>query len=393
LFQVGKPVEIGNEIHIQKGLRDEIETALPDEIAIGPFLISVLALKKCLLSKRTQIIEFLKQLLLHGANKKVYSIQQRYDKIMECVTERALTIEHLDRIAKYITLVPHYVQQLKDEMRATSTDFSILESFIITLPDEIFLTKWKALQMPQNISRQVNETLTQHAIERERFRKLHESDVTVFLQKLETVTDEMEMFLKKLDFDNMTDNVEQMNKIWCYLQKLKEQGELLNMRGQLFELSKIDLETLDKHIERLYPYEQLWTMISNFLMSKEMWIHTPLSELDISITESEMKRYDKIVMECRNYFSNIEVIERISAEMKEFKTSIDIIKNLKNPDLRIKHWNILTGELDNTTKHSPVTTFADLMMRKILEIVDLVKEISCSATREKEKQSCDEIEN
>lgn len=371
-------------------MRDKI----PNYIIIGPFLIDIENLKTSLVEKQMEVIKALKECLVMTANDKVLKIQHEYDAVIEHLTTKPLTIEHLDDIKKWIPSIPNQVKNLSDEMKTILVDFRIIESFWIDLSDEMFKAKWKVLQMPQIVNRQINEMKKQHEYDWERFTKLHSSDLTVFSEKISLTPHEVEECLKTYK------NGDEILNLWTNLTNMREHVELLNKRCLLFNQPEIDMELLTVQIECLYPHQHFWTMTSNFLSSKEMWTEQmPLSMLDIQFIEAEIKRYDAIVVESRRYFSNdtkmMENVHKVSMEILEFETLVDILKDLKHSDLQDVHFEQIstaTGVIidDESTKLKDIFMYNARRFSKILK--DVINEASQEAAREREEQIRREIE-
>lgn len=328
------------------------------------------------------------------ANDKVVKIQNDYDAIYNHLTTKPLTIEHLDDIRKWIPSIPNQIQKLLDEMKTILVDFRIIESFWIELSDEMFKAKWKALQMPQIVNRQINEMKKKHEVDVERFAKLQSSDLTVFTEQLTAVPHAFNECMKNYK------NGDEILNFWTNLVNMRERGELLNKRCLLFDQPEIDIELLTVHIECLYPHQNFWTMTSNFLSSKEMWTEQmPLSMLDVQFIEAEIKRYDAIVMESREHFRDdtkmMLNIHKAAMEIEEFIIIIDILKILKNSNLKdkdIQKISISTGILigDESTKLTDVISYS---ARRFLKIVnDVNNEASQEAAREREEKIRREIE-
>lgn len=387
-------LEIEREIHHEMRLSEELSAEIPNDIIIGPFLIDIRELKMCLIDKRVEIIKALKAGLIMTAWKKIEDIQHRYDAIIDRLLENPLTIEHLDAINKWIPSIPQHIQSLSNEMKLTFVDFRIIESFWIVLTDEMFKAKWRALQMPQIVNRQINETKKQHEADVERFRKMHASDTTIFLEKLSEISHDVDDFVSKYA------NGDEIFKLWDDLNDIRERGELLNRRCLIFDQDEIDMESLYAHIECIHPYQKFRTMTSNFLTSKEMWTEQmPLSMLDVESIEAEIKRYDMIVVDLREYFSHdermMEFIDEISMDIRKYTEIFDVLKKLKNPVLKEIHLEKISTIVgidlnDVSTTLEKIISYGIPIISKQLDTV--IIEASQDEAREREEKILREIE-
>lgn len=269
------------EIQNQFELQSELKSKIPDTIEIGPFHVDVLSLKTELLSKYDNVIAALKQKLISNVFDKISSIQIRFEVIYSKLAEKHLNVEHLETIIEDIPSLQRQTQQLTLEMKALLSDFIIIDSFLIIQPDKLFTLKWKALQMPQIITHHANETLAQREQEIERFRKLQVSDETIFNERLQTISGEVEKNIKKYSFENIKKAKSASDKIWKLLNETRERGELLNRRWRIFNQHKtvdedgnempdneIDTTQLQEEVERFRAYHNFWSMTANFLAVK-----------------------------------------------------------------------------------------------------------------------------
>ncbi|CAG9797357.1 unnamed protein product [Chironomus riparius] len=385
--------EFEHKIHHEIRFCEELRLKIPNYIIIGPFFIDIEDLKTSLIKIQMEVIKALKENLVMTANNKLVNIQKSYDAIVEHLTTKPLTIEHLDDINKWIPSIPNQIQKLSNEMRTILVNFRIIESFWIDLSDEMFKAKWKALRMPQIVNLKINEMKKQHAFDVERFTKLHASNLTVFAEKVKAIPHDVDECL------NNYKTGDEIFNLWDNLISMREHAELLNKRCLLLNQPEIDMELLTVHIERLYPHQNFWTMTLNFLSSKQMWTEQmPLSMLDVQSIEAEIERYDAIVQECRDDFSNdtkmMNNIHKITIEIQEFEVLVDILKDLKNSNLKDVHFEKISTAtgivIDDSTQLKDVISYNARRFLNILK--DVNSEASREAARERQEIIRQEIE-
>jgi dynein heavy chain len=381
-------------------LCDDIKVSVPEHIVIGPFRINVDILKASLINKRVEMMKALKHLLLTIASEKVQFIQQRYDAIMDRLIEKPLTINHLDDIAKFIPTIRNTVTELSNDMKRVLIDFRIIESLIIQLPDELFFAKWRAQLMPKQINAQIIATLKQHEIDIDHFERVHAIDVLNFLNRLVALQNDIYTYTHKYEYNDVSKISSEIDKLWNDLHVCRNHGEMLNKRCVIFNQPEIDIEPCNVHIENLFQHHKLWTMTSNFLTSKELWTEQmPLTTLDIQFIEAEIKRYEDIVDECKTYFTIVDaemlnIIEKCYEEIRFMREMFDVVKDLRNEDMKEVHWNklreMLCGDANAEDEDggvvieiSPeITTFNDLVLNGIMKFAEIIKNISSEATDE-----------
>jgi dynein heavy chain, axonemal len=392
-------------------LNDELNLKIPKNLNIGPFFVDVANLKLQLIEKRNQIIEALKQKLLNNAFKKLSSINSRYEEILNKIKDKPATIEHHEEIVNYIPSIDPQIHKLSLEMKAVSSDFYVIDSFLIIQPDELFSLRWKVLRMPQIIIDRVNELLALREQEIERFRKLQTSDETVFYERLQTVVEEVRVSLKKYSFDDVTVAASVFESTLKLINEMREHGELLNYRWRLLnqyvtvdedddfeaDLGKeIDLSLLNAEMENLLPFYNFWTITSNFLSSKEMWTaEMPLNELNIEIVDNILKQsIEAIIHSSDEFFINLSDSEKLKNEVDEFKQFLQIVKGTQKSGFKESHWMKLVSKFNLSLT---ISTIADLkMLGNATEISAAIKSLLIDAereaTREREERIRDEME-
>lgn len=394
-------------------MREELKIKIPKNVNIGPFFVDVAHLKSSLIEKRNQIITALKQKLLDNAFKKLSSIDSRYEVILNKIKEKSPTIEHLEEIVNYIPSIEAQIQKLSLEMKAVLSDFFVIDSFLIIQPDKLFSLRWKVLRMPQIITDRVNELLTQREQEIERFRKLQTSDETVFLERLQAIIEELRVSLKKYSFDNVTVAVSEFENTLKLINETRARGELLNYRWRLLNQyltvdddddddgdvsiagKEIDLSPLNIEMENLHPFYNFWTITSNFLSSKEIWMtKMSLNELNIDLIEEEMKTVETIINFSDEFFINLSDSEKFRNQIEDLKKFLEIVRDSQKSGFKESHWKKLVSKFNLSLT---ISTISDLMtLGKATEISEAIKSLlfdaERDATREREEKIREQME-
>lgn len=206
----------------------------------------------------------------------------------------------------------------------------------------------------------------------------------------------MEASFTHHDYDGLPTISKEIDELWSALNEMMTRGEMLNNRQNIFNQPEIDMERLAVFVKRLQPHHTLWTMASNFLRSKDHWSFFPLSSVDINAVEAEVNRCRNVLQDSRVHFaSNAEMmvlIEKISRDVDGFGDAIDVMRALKNPDFHEEQWKLLSKRSGIPFELTSETTFKSLLARGIVKFMNIVKQISLDATREREAKILEEIE-
>ncbi len=176
-------------------------------------MVIIKDLKFKLIQKRNEIISALKRKLLTNVHNKLSLLKVRYDEILNELPQRSLNVEHLKSITDFIPSIDGKLFELNVEIKNVLSDFLIIDSFFIVLPENIFTLKWNTLQMPQIINKHADAILESRENEIERFRKLQTSDEIVFLEKMQTIPVFVNGNLKKYSLKDLASATSNTGKV------------------------------------------------------------------------------------------------------------------------------------------------------------------------------------
>lgn len=369
---------------------EEIELTVPSTIVIGAFQIDMKSLKKDLLVKRRDLYERLLTMYTGKVKVKLEAINKAYEEIFDKLTLKCENIEELLLIREWIPQISEDVDKIESKMRKMTGDFDVVEAFHVVLSDETFALKVLAKSMPKNIQDAITETELKLAADFELFRKLQAFQETQLVDKIEAIASSVDVFTSKHNFDDLLTTTKGIDDLWNMLNEMLTLGELLNSRQEVFgqpnSESEIDTQQLIVFVGRLRPHHILWTMASGFISSKDDWTSSPLSSVDITVIEAEVKRCESVLQDSRIHFTSraemMSLIEKVATEVEGFIKIFDVMKDLSNDGFEEDHWVLLSERTGITI--NPEQTFDSLLAHGILKHAEIVKQVSEEATREVE---------
>lgn len=221
------------------------------------------------------------------------------------------------------------------------------------------------------------------------------SQAAQFLDRIYTLSNEMEAFSRRNNFDDLSKVSAEIEELWSVANEMMTRGEILNNRQKIFNQQEIDMKRLSVFIERLHPHHTLLTMASNFLRSRDDWTFAPLSSVDVNVVETEEKRWESVLKDSRVHFASnkemMSLVGKISKEVEAFGVVLDVMKGLNNPDFQDEHWTILSEKTGIPIKWSPQITMDLLLVRGIVNNAEIIKEISTEATRARNEKELEEM--
>lgn len=391
--------EMKMEILLQQKSIDEIELNVPSTIVIGPFQISVSALKQDLIVKHRDLFRQLLTMYEDKMKDKLAEIYDDFQKIILRLPKKFESIEELNSILEWIPDIPQEVNQIESKMKKLKSDFDVLESFFVMLSGDAMRLKVSSRFMPSRIQRRVEETQLKQEHELEQFRKLQAIHETEFCDQIENISVEVETYCSRQEIDDVSRFSCEIDELSVALNEMMSRGETLNKRQKIFNLPEIDMERLTVSVQRLHPHHKLWKTASNFLRSKDAWTLSPLSTIDINEVEAEVKRCENVLDDSRRHFASsaemLVLIGNIFKDLDDFNKTFDVMKDLKNPDIEDEHWLLLfkqTGISMKEKEQPQEKAFDALVDQGILDYAQVVKEVSQKATHDREAERLEALD-
>ena len=168
-------------------------------------------------------------------------------------------------------------------------------------------------------------------------------------------------------------------------------AEVANRREVLFNIKKSDFSEIENLKHKFMPYNMLWCLAREYFYKVGTWMAGPLGDMD----------RDKIPQEINDACINLLRLEKVEfkerkatglvcADLRKlyenFKPYLPLIIALRNPSLKMRHWENLQNlktppiyELESDM-HASIN---DLIDKGVMEILEEINDISDCASREK----------
>lgn len=274
-------------------------------------------------------------------------------------------------------------------MKLKLFEYDILDNFFQPLPNENFNIKWQALVGPQKCLGQISVTTEIFEEESERFLKQQFSDLGAYDEKVEVLNMTVSNFTTQFDVTKATETAIEIKKTWKTIIETEELGKLLNKRQLLFELPEIDLAPMRQLLQSFVPYKTLWSTAADFLKWEEGWFGNPLSTVDTEKIRETISVYKSDLMECIETFKELPKIQEVSkyfyGRILDFEPKLNCLEWILNPAWVTYHWQQLNKLTELNIKFSLTMNFAYLLQKNIMEYAQLVKEMSESATANRDE--------
>lgn len=296
--------------------------------------------------------------------------------------------ETLDQLGESLTLLEQLQQDLPNieaKFPPLHQQFAILEKYEVAIPEVVqemldqLSGKWVAFQQCLIDS----DAMLKKSKEKFKTGLIHSSD-----EFKKTVTALFDEFHNKGPFSSSVSVKEALEEVKVYHEQvtnLKSQETKLRRGLNIFKIEQApskDLQGIEKDLEHL---EQVWAITKEWEGLWDSWKVGKFEELvttDMETTSQLLfKRLNKLSREVKD--KNWEICDSIKSRIEQFKRTMPLIQDLKNPAMRDRHWAQIKSEVQKPFDHNA----EDFTLEKIIELgldqfAEQISEVSGAASKE-----------
>ncbi|XP_028841933.1 dynein heavy chain 1, axonemal isoform X2 [Denticeps clupeoides] len=371
------PLDVQCEVVTHLEEKGRLERALPASIIIGPFLVSVEAVRRGLAQKRQALASAALERLAQKLHKHVGDACEEYNGISKKLCEKPNSIEELVELREWMKRIPDLLYAQERLLSKVMSDYELIDEFFYSLSNEDFKAKWKARAWPCKIMTQMESVKSQHAQDKECFQKIQLVDQNTFQERLDSLQMVVAGFAGYTIVSRAHEVANEVRRVAKQLKEAQGLAQVYNNRERLFGTPVTNYDRIQKLCRDFQRFRDLWTTASDWLRWQESWLHDPMSSIDPEQLESNVTDAFKTMHKCIKLFKDIpgcqDVATEIHLKIEEFRQYIPLVQALQSPGMRSSHWQLLSERL-----HVNVMPKASLTLSNYLELrlQDHIEEIT-----------------
>uniref|UniRef100_A0A2K5CLM4 Dynein axonemal heavy chain 2 n=1 Tax=Aotus nancymaae TaxID=37293 RepID=A0A2K5CLM4_AOTNA len=303
----------------------------------------------------------------------------------EKISRPPQTLEELGVSLQLMDTLQHDLPNLETQIPPIHEQFAILEKYEVPVQDSVLEMldslngEWVVFQQTLLDSEQM---LRKH---KEKFKTdlIHSADD--FKKKAHTL---LEDFGFKGPFTSNMGHVsalEQITQVRAMLMAMREEENSLRANLGLFKIKQPpskDLQNLEKELDAL---QQVWEITRDWEENWNQWktgrFLTLQTETMETMAHGLFRRLTRLAKEYKD--RNWEIIETTRSKIEQFKRTMPLISDLRNPALRERHWDEVRDEIQREfDQESESFTLEQIVELGMDQHVEKIGEISASATKE-----------
>lgn len=293
------------------------------------------------------------------------------------------------------TSVEAYVnkKKVKDAAAAGLEEYNNRQSYIRSLVNVMDDNGWPAPDHVKALMRMLKDSLVALEANIQLAEGKEEEETKKFSVQ---VTDECPKVLKKLtevreqlDAGLISDPDAQDEKVVKFLatqeadfarlkariEKLQEYQGILRLPVDEFEVTEEIGSDLNLKV-RLWNDRVEWTKLRNRIME------SPISELDVTVLERELVRYNKTVALTGKGLPLNKVVPKLKQSVDEINPVLPIVTDLRSPCLQPRHWDQITKLVGFNILEQENFSLSDLISRGVTKYQEEISVIATSAQQE-----------
>ncbi|XP_042770547.1 dynein axonemal heavy chain 2 isoform X3 [Panthera leo] len=303
----------------------------------------------------------------------------------EKISHPPQTLEELGVSLQLLETLQHDLSGLEAQIPPIHEQFAILEKYEVPVQDSVLEMldslngEWVIFQQTLLDSEQM---LKRH---KEKFKTglIHSADD--FKKKAHNL---LEDFESKGPFTSNVGHqsaLEQIAQVRAMLNAMREEEQSLRSNLGIFKIEQPvskDLQNLEKELDAL---QQVWEITRDWEENWNQWkmgrFLTLKTEAMETMAHGLFRRLTRLAKEYKD--RNWEVIETTRWKIEQFKRTMPLISDLRNPALRERHWDQVREEVQREfDQESESFTLEQIVELGMDQHVEKIGEISASATKE-----------
>nr|XP_028557519.1 dynein heavy chain 2, axonemal isoform X1 [Podarcis muralis]XP_028557522.1 dynein heavy chain 2, axonemal isoform X1 [Podarcis muralis] len=295
------------------------------------------------------------------------------------------TLEELSRSLQLHETLQNELPKIEGQIPPIHEQFAILEKYEVAVEEEVLQllgelnSEWLAFQQCILDSEAM---LKKH---KEKFKTglIHCADD--FKKKAQTLLQDFGTngpFTSALSADAALEQIAEMRRL---LAQMKEEENTLRSNLGIFKIDQPASKDLQKLERELDYIQQVWEITKEWEVHWNEWkvvsFKTLKTEVMENIAFALFRKLNKLSKELKD--RNWEIIETSKSKIEQFKKTMPLITDLRNPALRERHWE----QVKDLVLRAFDQDAEDFRLENIIELgldkhVEKIGEISSSATKE-----------
>lgn len=363
-----------------------LEKEVPSSIVIGPFQVLTETIRTDLSKKCKSLSDAVLDYLAKKLRKQADDGGEVCKNASRRLFEKPANIEYLDEMREWMETIPELLVEERAKINATTADYELLDEYYYQLSQDDFDAKWIAIMWPNKLEVQLENTYEQLKEQEKEFLKLQKADQVSFLEKIEDISRTILSFSAYNDVEKCHEVANMVKRVVKDLAECNNLAGMYNNRERIFGLDVTNYDKISKLEKQFTRYKDLWTQASDYMRNYNSWYKDPLISIDPEALEHTVTESMRVFHKSTKLFADVddvkEVAERMKQKVESFQPYVPLIQGLRNPGMRVRHWEQLSEELGFPIAPSKDLTFQKCLDKELDKHIDKIAKVAEVAGKE-----------
>jgi dynein heavy chain len=387
--RVGYCDKIEEEVARLQALAAAICATTDDDVACGPFLVRCGSVKHDLAATAARQLQALLDVVAEHTWHLAADLSFDYTRTYERAVGQADTVEQLFELMEFVDGSKAFAAGLNVHAAEAMKLHELLSRCSYVISDEqLELILTTTLVWPTKLEKALNNAMRRHEGDRIHFMNKLKLEAATLQARAATHRQAIDAFVAFDDLERAAHYHDQVAALQEELQRDEAAALVLNRREVAFRWKSSAFPALHEAKAALEPYFQLWDVATALLEHTPAWLDGPFWRVDPVQVERELAAWRRTLARLLRTFKTADrmvprqVVETLQARVDPFYGTLPLIRALRNPGLRQRHWaaiatlcrdSIALDETDLTI------TLTRLIRTGLLNQLPEIKEISQQA--------------
>ena len=358
----------------------------------GILLVHVGAFKKALQARAEEVASALLDQVRAQTLESNSKICNAYAIMNVEIMKTSDTGEEALALKKYIQKCGTEQEQLEASIKMNKDREEFLTRYMVDIPEDDFRIAIKAYEWPKKMVATQKEARDKANAEHRAYEQKLKDRRAEFCDRLSRMDEEIHTFETESDIDARAKLAEKATDLNTKLKDAQVDAEEINTQEVMFAWPKTKFDKIAQMINKLDPFNTLWSICLSFHASYQVWMNGPFSRLVPETIENDVGDMFRKIYKLVKVFSGATGLDelpeptKVAMLLKEriesFKNYLPLISAICNAGLRDRHWTKMSDLCGFEVKRDDHTSLSRLLERRLDQHTAALSEISDFASRE-----------
>eukprot|EP00756_Hemistasia_phaeocysticola_P021223 Hpha_TRINITY_DN15763_c5_g14::TRINITY_DN15763_c5_g14_i1::g.37046::m.37046/K10408/DNAH; dynein heavy chain, axonemal len=381
--------EMDREIQKWQARKEDVLKKIPENINLGTYQVGCLDLRQKLAAKCQGMAQRVMELMASIGRQKAETVAAEYKKLESDVKMPPADIQKLVEKKRRFKTIPEETIEINGEIERMREYYLVLEKYQHALSGEDFDLKWKAIHWPRKMDETIEKEEDLLEKDRDKFFEKMSIEQDEFAKEREGLARKVNGFFKRTDIKKVAETANEVRDLMKKLDEAKAKVADFNHRENLFHREKTEFGDVDRISKEFTPYAELWKTADEWMTAHTSWHNDRFETLDVNFMDSHVNSSWKTMLKCVRHFKEkdklplLKIAEQIKSEIEDFRPIMPVVKYLRTPGMKERHWGAMSKELGfDVRPEATLNTLKDVYDLELQLHQDTIMKVSEVANKE-----------